>query len=153
MKTAIALTSAAALFAIAAAPASAQSTEEVLGTVIGGTLGTIVGGEIDGGYDKTDGQLIGAAIGGTLGYVIGDSVDDRNDDLRRARQYRTYQRGYGDARYHTGYPRTVYRSQPVYTQPRYHAPRYHAPRYARPAYRTHHVHGAHPGRGQYRRGW
>ena len=156
--TRIATLAAGALLAtgLATIPAHAQSTEEVLGTVIGGTLGTVIGGEIDGGRNKTDGQLIGGAIGGTLGYVIGDSIDDRNDDKRRYRQYRTYNQGYSDARYHAGYPRTVYQSQPVYSQPYYSQPRYYQPRPQ--AYRSHPVHVVHPGRGNAyghykRRGW
>ena len=79
------LIAAAALLPLLALPAQAQSTEEALGTVIGGTAGAIIGGEVDNRGSNIEGQVIGAAVGGTLGYVIGDRIDDRNDDERRLR--------------------------------------------------------------------
>ena len=134
-----------ALAGMASTSAHAQSTEEVLGTVLGGSLGAVIGGEIDGGRNKTDGQVIGALVGGSLGYVIGDRVDDRNDDQRRYRAYNqtqgSYSRGYQDATY--GYSRPVYQQptyrQPVYSQPRYQSRTvYQSPRltrvYTQPAY-------------------
>ncbi|WP_298918225.1 glycine zipper 2TM domain-containing protein [uncultured Algimonas sp.] len=96
-------------------PASAQSTEEVLGAVIGGTAGTWIGKELDKKGSTREGEIIGAVIGGSLGYVIGDQIDDRND--RRRHQQR---RVYSQPTYHQ--PRRVY-SQPVYSQPRYVPPR------------------------------
>ena len=150
MKTTVKLAAGLALLAgLAAAPAAnAQSTEEVLGTVIGGTAGAIIGKEIDGGRNTTEGQLIGAAIGGTLGYVIGDSIDDKNDDKRRYRQYQARQGYYG------------YPQRPVYRDSRYYG--YQQPAYGYRTYaprRGHPVHAHHPGRGyahghyKKRRGW
>ena len=125
MKT-ITTLAAAGLLAMAAAPASAQSTEEVLATVIGGSVGAVIGGELDYRGSRQEGEIIGALVGGSLGYIVGDQIDDRNDrntrrDLYRARQYgNTYR-------------------QPTYQRPAY---GYHAPR------RGHPVHRRHPGRGR-----
>ena len=130
MKTITTLAAAAGLLAMAAAPASAQSTEEVLATVIGGSVGAVIGGELDYRGSRQEGEIIGALVGGSLGYIVGDQIDDRNDrnarrDFYRARQYGNYYR------------------QPTYQRPVY---GYHAPRYSQR--RGHPVHARHPGRGR-----
>lgn len=77
---AIAVTSA---FSFSASMAYAQSTEEVVGSAIGGTLGAIIGGEFDKRGSRTEGHVIGGIVGGTLGYVIGGELDKDNDLRRR----------------------------------------------------------------------
>ena len=68
--------------AIAATPAQAQSTEEVLGALIGGTAGAVVGGELDNKGSNDEGKIIGAIVGGSLGYVIGSGLEN-DDNVRR----------------------------------------------------------------------
>ena len=66
----------------AAKSAQAQSTEEVLGALIGGTVGAVVGGELDNKGSNSEGKVIGAVVGGSLGYVVGNGLKD-DDDVRR----------------------------------------------------------------------
>ncbi len=73
-----------------AAPASAQSNDELLGAAIGGSLGAVVGGELDNKGSKKEGQIIGAIIGGTAGYAIADG----NKDDRRVYTQDRYQESY-----------------------------------------------------------
>jgi len=82
---------AAALIGAAAIPASAQSSDETLGAIIGGAAGAYIGGKVDNkDGDNTEGVIAGAAIGGTLGYIIGSQSDDRD---RRLRERYSNQRG------------------------------------------------------------
>lgn len=64
-------------------PVHAQSTEEVLGAIIGGTAGAVIGGEVDNKGSNSDGKVIGAVIGGSLGYVIGSGLDDDGNMRKR----------------------------------------------------------------------
>ena len=65
------------------APAQAQSTEEVLGAIIGGSAGAVVGGELDNKGSKDEGKIIGAVVGGSLGYIVGSGLDNDNDVRNR----------------------------------------------------------------------
>lgn len=67
---------------MAATPAQAQSTEEALGAIIGGTAGAIIGGELDKKGSNDEGKIIGAVVGGSLGYIIGNGLDN-DDEVRR----------------------------------------------------------------------
>ena len=71
------------VFSLCASTASAQSTEEGVGSVIGGTVGAVVGGELDKKGSRTEGQVIGGLVGGTLGYIIGGALEKDNDLRRR----------------------------------------------------------------------
>lgn len=71
------------LISLGAGSAYAQSTEEAVGAIIGGTAGTIIGGELDKKGSKIEGQIIGGLVGGTLGYVIGGELENDNDLRRR----------------------------------------------------------------------
>ncbi len=70
-------------FGICAGTAHAQSTEEVVGAVIGGTAGTYIGGEIDKKGSNKEGKIIGGLVGGTLGYVIGGELEKDNEYRKR----------------------------------------------------------------------
>lgn len=93
-KTILSLTLA-GVFSLSAPAAYAQSTEEGVSSVIGGTLGTIIGGELDKKGSRTEGHVIGGIVGGTLGYVIGGALEKDNDLKRRyegrAGEYISYQ--------------------------------------------------------------
>jgi uncharacterized protein YcfJ len=75
----------AATFSMSASSAHAQSTNEVLGAVLGGAAGAIIGGEIDNKGSKKEGRIIGGIVGAGLGYVIADQLsgNDRDRELRR----------------------------------------------------------------------
>ena len=73
----------ASAFSLSASTAYAQSTEEGVSSVIGGTLGAIIGGELDKKGSRTEGHVIGGIVGGTLGYVIGGALEKDNDLRRR----------------------------------------------------------------------
>lgn len=97
------LCAAATLTMMSAGQAQAQSTEEGVGAIIGGTAGAILGGEVDKKGSKVEGQVIGAIIGGSLGYVIGGELeqdrelrrryDDRSGEyyISQGKPYRRYQ--------------------------------------------------------------
>ena len=72
-------------FSFSANSAYAQSTDEVLGAILGGAAGAIIGGEVDNKGSKTEGRVIGGIIGAGLGYVIADELsgNDRDRELRR----------------------------------------------------------------------
>ena len=111
-----------ALISSAFVPAAhAQSTEEVLGAVLGGSAGAVVGGEVGDGSDES--KVIGAVIGGSLGHVIGGELErDRERELRRRYadrpgEYYTYDgkayRRYDDPNYgHVSFP--IYGDDPYY---------------------------------------
>lgn len=80
---AIKLAALAGVLSFTVTAAHAQSTEEVVGAVVGGTAGAIVGGEVDKKGSKVEGQIIGGLVGGTLGYVIGGTLDNDRDLRRR----------------------------------------------------------------------
>ncbi|NNC37907.1 MAG: glycine zipper 2TM domain-containing protein [Acidimicrobiales bacterium] len=71
------------LMAALGSPAYAQSTEEVVGAVIGGGAGAYVGGELDNKGSKTEGRIIGGLVGGALGYVVGGALEGDRDVARR----------------------------------------------------------------------
>ncbi len=75
----------AATLSFSAGSAYAQSTDEVLGTILGGAAGAIIGGEIDNKGSKKEGRIIGGIVGAGLGYVIADELsgNDRDRELRR----------------------------------------------------------------------
>lgn len=75
----VSLIALAGAMSFASMPAQAQSTEEVLGALIGGTAGSVIGGKIDNKGSNAEGQVIGAIAGGTLGYIIGDALDNDKD--------------------------------------------------------------------------
>lgn len=125
----------------AATPASAQSTEEAVGAIIGGTAGTIIGGEIDNKGSKIEGQIIGGLVGGTLGYVIGGELE-KDDKIRREYadkpgEYYTYNgqpyRRYKDDQY-------GYVSMPIYASDPYY--------FSDGRKKDHPVFAEHPGRGK-----
>lgn len=73
----------ASAFSLSAGTAYAQSTEEGVSSVIGGTLGAIIGGELDKKGSRTEGRVIGGIVGGTLGYVIGGALEKDKELSRR----------------------------------------------------------------------
>ena len=138
MKRIATFAAALAVSATAALPAHAQSTEEVLGAAIGGSLGAVIGKEIDNKGSTQEGEILGAIIGGTVGYAIGEQIDHKNDRNRY----------YGDRRYRTNYP--VYRDN-RYAQPSYYPryePRYDGYGYGYSRKKAHPVFVEHPGRGR-----
>lgn len=105
---------------LSASTAQAQSSEGVLGGLIGGTLGSVVSGKIDNKGSSSDGKVIGAVIGGSLGYIIGDGLDD---DARLKERYNSRSGSYYR---HNGKPYRRYADQqygyvyvPITTQDRY----------------------------------
>lgn len=117
-------------FVMASSPAHAQSSEEVVGAVIGGTAGAAVGGEIDKDGSNTEGVVIGAIVGGTLGYAVGDAIDDDND--------RRTDRRYDDRR--LKYHKDQYRNDGYRNDGKIYYDR-------RVTTKSHPVHGTNPGRG------
>lgn len=82
-KLSIAAIASVGLVAALSSPASAQSTEEVIGAIIGGTTGGYIGGEIDNKGSRIEGQVIGGLVGGALGYVVGGALEGDRDVARR----------------------------------------------------------------------
>ncbi len=106
-----------------AGAAHAQSTEGVLGGLIGGTLGSVVGGKLDNKGSSSEGKVIGAVVGGSLGYVIGDGLDD-DDKLnnRYSNQPGTYYKHNGKSYRRYNDNQYGYVSIPINSNDRY----YHA---------------------------
>ncbi len=71
------------LLSATAGVAHAQSKEETVGAILGGTIGAVIGGEIDNKGSSTDGKIIGGLVGGSLGYVIGGDLENDRDIRRR----------------------------------------------------------------------
>ncbi len=133
-----------ATFSFSASSAYAQSTDEILGTVLGGAAGALIGGELDNRGSRTEGRVIGGLVGAGLGYVIADELsgNDRDRYLRRryegrAGEYYNYDgrayRRYRDANY-------GYVSLPILGNDPYY--------YFNGRKKSHPVFAQHPGRGK-----
>ena len=73
----------AVMLSATAGVAHAQSTEETVGALLGGTLGAVIGGEVDNKGSSTEGKIIGGLVGGSLGYIIGGELENDRDIRRR----------------------------------------------------------------------
>lgn len=61
-----------------------DTSNGVLGAVIGGTVGAAIGDGVAGRGDSTEAGILGAVIGGIAGAAIGDSASDCENDKRQA---------------------------------------------------------------------
>ncbi|GGX55768.1 hypothetical protein GCM10011309_00520 [Litorimonas cladophorae] len=60
----------------------ADTSNGVLGAVVGGTAGAAIGESIAGRGDRTEGAILGAIIGGIAGAAVGDSASGCENDTR-----------------------------------------------------------------------
>jgi hypothetical protein len=60
----------------------ADTSNGVLGAVVGGTAGAAIGESIAGRGDRTEGAILGAIIGGIAGAAVGDSASGCENDKR-----------------------------------------------------------------------
>lgn len=80
----------------------ADTSNGVLGAVVGGSAGAAIGESIAGRGDRTEGAILGAIIGGIAGAAVGDSASDCEN------RQRTVNRGYTTT---THYPTRTNRVQ------------------------------------------